>query len=218
MRRYVRWSLGALGALLVCAGVAHYSWIAYLRWFEQRTPSTVQAVVLRDGRHITLEQPSPALPIPTTRVAAGSTPTALPEPLVLPPERLHIPKINLDWPVVLSDNDHLPQFQGVGWMLGSAFPGAPGNMVLFGHLGGPNGVFQRLHELAPGDEFAVGTQRGEQHYRVQSTHETTPDDVSVLLPGDQAIATLITCSGPWNAALQTNERRLIVTARLIQQP
>ena len=172
--------------------------------------------MLRDGRHIALKQPSLVRAARTTHVAVDSTPTVLSEPLVLPPERLHIAKIDLDWPIVLSDNDHLPQFQGVGWMLGSAFPGAPGNMVLFGHLGGPNGVFQRLHELAPGDDFTVETQGVEQHYRVQSLLETTPDEVSVLLPTDKPTATLITCSGPWNAALQTNERRLIVTAQLVK--
>jgi LPXTG-site transpeptidase (sortase) family protein len=109
----------------------------------------------------------------------------------------------------------MPEFKGVGWMLGSAVPGALGNMVLFGHAGGTYGVFERLHELAPGDELSVTTHNGALRYRVVSVAETTPDDVAALLPSDTATATLITCSGPWDAALQTNVRRLIVVARLL---
>ena len=128
-----------------------------------------------------------------------------------------IPKIGIDWPVVLSDNEHLPEFRGVGWLMGSSFPGVPGNMVLFGHLGGAHGTFMRLNELQPGDEFSIFTEARELHYRVRSSHETTPDDVGVLAPTDYASATLITCSGPWDPVAQTNQRRLIVSADFVAQ-
>jgi sortase A len=132
--------------------------------------------------------------------------------VALPPARVRIPGIEVDWPVVLSDNEHLPRFKGVGWLMGSGFPGMSGNIVLFGHLGGPYGTFMRLHELRAGDEFSIVTEAGEHRYRVRDSYETTPDDVAPLAPSDTATATLITCSGPWNEALQMNERRLIVTA------
>jgi sortase A len=135
----------------------------------------------------------------------------------LPPLRIAIPKIGVDWPVVLSDNEHLPEFRGVGWLMGSSFPGVPGNMVLFGHLGGAHGTFMRLHELQPGDEFSIFTEARELRYRVRSSHETTPDDVGVLAPTDNASATLITCSGPWDPIVQTNQRRLIVSAEYVAQ-
>jgi sortase A len=101
--------------------------------------------------------------------------------------------------------------------MGSSFPGVPGNMVLFGHLGGEHGTFMRLHELQPGDEFSIFTEASELRYRVRSSHETTPDDVGVLAPTDDASATLITCSGPWDPIAQTNERRLIVSADYVDQ-
>lgn len=212
------------GALLVGLGIAYYGWVSYLRWFEQRTPSTAHVLQLQDGRLVPLIQPTQATP-PAQSLAvakavapsidAGEAPLVLSPPVaVLPPERLQIPRIDLDRPVVLSYNEELPRFPGVGWLLGSAAPGAQGNVVLFGHLGGPNGVFERLHEITLGDELIVITQQGELRYLVERTFETTPDDVSVLLPGDGATVTLITCSGPWDAVQQTNERRLIVVARL----
>ena len=94
--------------------------------------------------------------------------------------------------------------------------GATGNMVLFGHLGGPYGTFMDLHKLQPGDTFSVFSQGHEYYYQVRSERETTPDDVSVLAPSNTATATLITCSGPWNPIARTNERRLVVVADYVR--
>lgn len=219
VRRWLCRGLLALGCVCIMLGVAYGSLIAYLMQREQVSPSTQQLLVLKDGQQIPLIQPTStpmvAAPFPTRQpdqpieVHATPTPTA---PPLLPPERIIIPRLEMDWPVVLSTVDHLPQFTGVGWLLGSAFPGAPGNMVLYGHLGGPNGTFMRLHELQPGDEFSVMSAGAEHRYRVRSSQETTPDDVGVLAPTSTATATLITCSGPWDPVAQTNVRRLIVTA------
>ncbi|MCS6939534.1 MAG: sortase [Roseiflexaceae bacterium] len=126
--------------------------------------------------------------------------------------RLIIPRTSVNWPVTRADVDHLPEFRGVGWMFGVAFPGAPGNMVLTGHAGGPCATFERLHELQPGDEILVQTASVMHRYRVQTIYETSPDDVLVMAPSDRTIATLITCSGDWIPERQTNARRLIVVA------
>lgn len=150
------------------------------------------------------------------QVRSAPVPTPQPAPQPLPPDRISIPRIGVGWPVVLGDNDNLPRFRAVGWFMGSGWPGTPGNMVLFGHLGGRNGTFMRLHELRPGDELSVFTAAGVARYRVREMHETTPDDVAVLAPTSGATATLITCSGPWDPVAQTNQRRLIVSADLIE--
>jgi sortase A len=131
---------------------------------------------------------------------------------VLPPLRIEIPKIGVAWPVVLADNDDLPRFRGVGWLMGSAYPGQAGNIVLFGHLDGPYSTFPRLIELKPGDRFSVFTETREHRYLVRGTFETTFDDVSVLIPSDTATATLITCSGHWDPVAQDYSHRLIVKA------
>jgi sortase A len=229
IRRWLRRLLAALGCLLILTGVGYGGAIAYMSWREQTTPSTQQVLLLRDGRQIPLVQPSSApadrparsaLPTPDDTEPATTPPSPTPESAatpILPPLRIAIPKIGVDWPVVLSDNEHLPEFRGVGWLMGSSFPGAPGNMVLYGHLGGEHGTFMRLHELQPGDEFSIFTESHELRYRVRATHETTPDDVGVLVPTEYASATLITCSGPWDPIGRTNERRLIVSADYLAQ-
>jgi sortase A len=222
VRRWLRRGLLALGSLSIFLGVAYGSLIGYLAHREQVSPSTQQQLVLKGGQQIPLIQPTrvpvAVLPSPAHQPDQFIEPRATPPPPsptvppLLPPERITIPRIEVDWPVVLSTVDHLPQFTGVGWLMGSAFPGAPGNIVLYGHLGGPNGTFMRLHELQPGDEFRVISARVEHQYRVRSSQETTPDDVGVLAPTSTATATLITCSGPWDPVAQTNVRRLVVTA------
>jgi len=222
VRRWLRRGLFALGSISMLLGVAYGSLIGYLVHREQVSPSTQQMLVLKGGQQIPLTQPINApvvtAPSPTRQPElpieprATPTPPAPPAPLLLPPERIIIPRLDVDWPVVLSTVDHLPQFKGVGWLMGSAFPGAPGNIVLYGHLGGPNGTFMRLHEVQPGDEFSVMSAGVEHRYRVRSSQETTPDDVRVMAPTSTATATLITCSGPWDPIAQTNVRRLIVIA------
>lgn len=209
-----------IGVGMGIAGGIYLAWLSDLSARERATPSTARVLILQDGRQIPLVQPTISRPPPA--VTDGSSERAPAQPAMLepqlqnlPPERISIPDIAADWPVVLGTNDSLPQFKGVGWLFGSAFPGNPGNMVLFGHQGGPYGTFMRLHELQPGATFSVTTRDRRYHYRVTRTYETTPDDVSALAPTPTATVTLITCSGPWIETLQTNERRLIVVAEAI---
>lgn len=216
--------LALLGLCLIGGLLLGYQgWIASLAAQEASSPSTRQVLVTREGRTIPLAQPTVGPAAEAAGSALGAAPGAAPAPTpppapILPPERIRIPDLDLDWPVVLATTDHLPRFRGVGWLLGSAFPGGPGNLVLFGHRGGPNGTMMRLPELQPGALFSVLTEEREYRYKVRQIFETTPDDVAVLAPGAGATATLITCTGPWDAAAQTNALRLIVVADLVESP
>jgi sortase A len=179
--RLLRTALMTIGGLGTCLFLAYHGFAAYLGVREQQEPSARRVLQLADGQQIVLLQPTasaasqPSAETTSPRQPAPSTPA------LLPPEQISLPALGISWPVVLGDNENIPQFKGVGWLLGSGFPGQPGNMVLFGHLGGP--------------------------------HATS--DVRVLAPSASPTATLITCSGPWDAAAQTNERRLIVIADLV---
>ena len=220
-RRWLRrLGYGLAGGLILLA-VSYGATFAFLGWREAVAPATRQILVLRNGQQIPLFQPPVAAAplVPSGPAAAKDSPSrpvsgtaSRPAPATLPPLQLQIPRLGLDWPVVLSDNDHLPRFQGVGWLLGSAFPGAAGNMVLAGHLDGRYATFTRLHELQPGDRFSGTTPEATTSYRVLSLHQTRADDVAVLAPTSTATATLITCSGPWDASLRMYEQRLIVSA------
>lgn len=189
MRSFFRRLALALALLAVAGWAAYRGWFAYVAAREAASPSTAQVLVTRDGRAIPLAQPTE--PPATARVDGPA-----PQRPILPPERVSIPAIGADWPVVLATPRHLPRFRGVGWLLGSAFPGAPGNLVLIGNHDGASATFTRLAELEPGDEFAVTTLERTYRYRVRAAFATTPDDVEVLAPSDTATATLITCAGP----------------------
>lgn len=239
MKRWLRRALLGMGGLLVVLGVSYGALVGYLMWRESSSPSTRQVLVLKDGRQIPLIQPTaapqppPPTPLPTapamspdavvpdpllTATVALPTvtlPTASPAPSYLPPLRIVIPRIGVDWPVVLADNNHMPRFKGVGWLMGSGFPGTPGNLVLFGHLDGPYATLGRLHELVAGDEFDVRTEAGPARYRVSESREVLPDAVEVLAPTTAATATLITCSGDWDSLDRMYNRRLVVTGTYI---
>ncbi len=239
MKRRLRRTLLIVGGLLVVLGLSYAGLTRYLMWRESRSPSTRQVLVLKDGRQLPLIQPTaaPRLPPPSARPTAPATtpepvgpdsrlptpvapptvapPTEPPAPSYLPPLRVMIPRIGVDWPVVLADNDHMPRFKGVGWLLGSGFPGLPGNLVLFGHLDGPYATLGRLHELVAGDTFDIVTEAGTRRYQVRDIHDVLPDAVEVLAPTSTATATLITCSGSWDKLDQMYNRRLVVTGTYV---
>ena len=150
----------------------------------------------------------PADPAPPTP-AAGRKP---PQPAVYPPRRLVIPSIGVSSPVVLGDNDHLPKFRAIGWYMGSAYPATRGNMVLFGHLDGPNATLGRLSELRPGEGVYVATRKGAFSYTVKSRRVVDRFDTSVMAPTSDARLTLITCAGEWLRDEGTYADRLIVVA------
>jgi sortase A len=218
-----------LGCLLIAAGVGYGGLLGYMAWQESTSPSTSRVLVLKDGQRIPLVQPTrqPAQPTPTQYTLPSESSQASTSPLtiteaapstsveVLPPLRIEIPAVNVDWPVVLADNDDMPRFKGVGWLIGSAYPGETGNIVLFGHLDGAYSTFDRLKELRPGDQFSIFTETHQYRYVVRENFETTPDDVSVLVPTDRPTATLITCSGRWDPAARNYSRRLIIEADFI---
>ncbi len=151
-------------------------------------------------------------------------------PPVGPPEnRLVIPKLKLNVPIVIPPVDALiaedwktleEDIQaglqdGVVHYPGTARPGKPGNFFVTGHSsyypwapGGFKSVFARLHDLNVGDEYWVFYNGDRHRYIIQNEKEIKPSDVSVLdQPIDQRISTLMTCT-----PVGTTLRRLILTA------
>ena len=211
-------TLRRLGIMLGCLSVIGLSgyqiWLDGVRSRERVSPSTAHILVTADGRAIPLAPPADGAISEPLAVREGVKPAAAPGGATLPPEQLIIPAIGADWPIVLATAEHLPRFRGVGWLMGSAAPGGPGNLVLFGHRGGDFATLARLPELQVGDTVIVLTAEAEHRYQVRETFETTPDDVAVLAPTAEPTLTLITCAGAWDAVARTNALRRVVVASL----
>ncbi len=123
-------------------------------------------------------QPAPAQPVPTPSAAR--------------PNRIVIPSINVDAPVV-SGVSWEDLKKGVGHLPGSANPGERGNLYLAAHNDIFGEIFRHLDNLELGDEFLVYS--GDQSFRyvVTSKRVIEPTDVSVMYPSTKPIATLQTC-------------------------
>lgn len=220
-------TLAGLGAL------AETGYRLYVQRVVSQSPST-RPVLATEGGPVQLggyrggDQVLPAVTAtPAVTVGASPTPTVLiapgaadsrraegpPRP-ALPPTRLRIPRIGVDAPIVLADNDDLPRFKGVGWYVGTGYPGFRGNLVLFGHLNGPYETFGRLHELRANDQVSIEAMDRTYQYRVVEKRVVPASAVEVLAPTADSRATLITCTGTFYPLTRDYSDRLIVTALL----
>jgi len=151
-------------------------------------------------------------------------------PPVGPPEnRLIIPKLNLNVPIVIPPYEALLREdwtqvesdiqqaleKGIVHYPGTAKPGQAGNFFMTGHSsyypwapGNYKTVFARLHMLSEGDDYWVYYGGDKHRYIVRSVVEVKPSNVDVLdQPADRRLSTLMTCT-----PVGTTLRRLIVSA------
>ncbi len=145
------------------------------------------------------------------------------------PERLTIPAIDLEAPVVptgakkyningrIYEQWIVPDTFAAGWNPTSAYPGQPGNTVLFGHHNVNGAVFGKLYKLESGDEIALFSGGYERKYRVNEVLKVKEEDVSFsqmvenarwIGPTEDERLTLITCWPPYESTY-----RLIVVAK-----
>jgi sortase A len=150
-------------------------------------------------------EPAPqALGIRLQSVAAIPVPTPGPRS----PNRIVIPAINIDWPVVEGDSwEELKQ--GIGHRVGSANPGERGNMVLSGHNDVYGEPFRDLEKLEVGKEVQVYTGSNAFRYIIKAKRVVAPTDMTVLTTSKTPIITLITCT-PY----RVDTMRLIVIGEL----
>jgi sortase A len=139
---------------------------------------------------------------------------------------LWIPSLGIEAPVVEPASADERAYQealrdGVVHFPGTAAPGEPGNVYLFGHSsdyvwakGRFKTVFALLTSIEAGDLVTLSDAAGRPfRYRVTGTKVVAPDDLSVLDQGDgsRRLLTLQT-SYPLGTAL----RRFIVLAELVE--
>lgn len=158
----------------------------------------------------------------------GTTSTSTQPPIGLVPERIVIPAIKLDAPILpvpyrlmLIDKQVFQQYSvpdkfAAGWQSNSAMIGVPGNTVLNGHHNVWGEVFGKLVDLNPGDVIEVFSGNTMIKYEIRNKmilpERNEPIDVRFqnarwLLPSTDERLTLVTCWPHW-----TNTHRLIIVA------
>ena len=83
----------------------------------------------------------------------------------------------------------------VTYLMSSARPGSPGNIIIYGH--NKRNILGNIRVLKGGEIVTIGLSDGtEKKYRVTQVHEVKPIDTSLLSPTDTEVLTMFTCSGP----------------------
>lgn len=157
----------------------------------------------------------------------------LPPSATYPPDRLVIPKIELDsaivpigWVAVEQEGIRTRVWEVaddvVGWHNTSSHPGQVGNVVLNGHHNIKGEVFRYLVDLEPGDQVHVYAQGKRYRFAVTEKHilkeKGEPLDVRRanarwIEPTDDERLTIITC---W--PYTNNTHRLVVVAKPVPIP
>ncbi len=131
--------------------------------------------------------------------------------------RLVIPKLNVNVPIVMADTTdenkvHDELHDGVVHYQGTAIPGEVGNSFITGHssnywwdTGKYNYVFALLDKLQAGDQAIIYYNGKKFVYTVRDSIIVPPNDMSVLAPTDTPVLSLMTCT-----PAGTSLRRLVV--------
>ena len=201
----MRRTVNATGRVLVTVGTLLLLFVAYQLWgtgiYEAREQDRLQSELKKQ--------------IAESKVArapvSGTTTTTLPP--APPPDGeglglIHIPKIGVDRAIV--QGVAVPDLRkGPGHYPDSPMPGQLGNAAIAGHRTTYGAPFNRIDELAIGDEITIVTVSGTFHYSVIKQLIVSPKQTEVLDPTPDATLTLTTCNPKYSA-----RERLVVQARL----
>lgn len=133
---------------------------------------------------------------------------------------LIIEKLAIDVPIIANvdgrDKNVYNQAlnDGVAHYKNTALPNSGSNIVIFGHsstflgAGEYSKVFAALNDLNTDDEIKINFNRQEYKYKVSEKKIIPADDLSVLLPTEREMLTLLTC---WPVG--TADKRLVVIAK-----
>ncbi len=109
-----------------------------------------------------------------------------------------------------------------GWFVDSALPGRKGLSIIDGHVDGVSqqGVFHNLSTAITGDTITITNgDASTATYRVFSSKTIqTADATKYLFDQDPLVTSqlnIITCSGTYNAKVQSYDKRIIVSAKLL---
>jgi sortase A len=136
--------------------------------------------------------------------------------------RITIPKIGTDF-VMVEGVDLSLLSEGPGHFPNTPVPGQAGNAALAGHRVTYKAPFNRIDELAPGDQIGIETVQGRFTYEVlpqeapgggtQGWYLVSPADLSILDDHGDNRLTLMACHPKYDLS-----QRIIVQARLVDNP
>lgn len=122
--------------------------------------------------------------------------------------RIQIPAIGVDAPIVQGDGDEQLK-KGVGQNIGSADPGKNGNLILSAHNDVYGEIFRDLDRLKAGDEIVLHTNQRAYTYVVVGTQVVEPTFVQIMDQTSDPTLTLISCY-PY----LVDNQRIVVQGRL----
>lgn len=144
------------------------------------------------------------------------------------PVHLSIPKIKVDAKVgevgiTKKGNVGAPNnFVDAGWYKYGTLPGAEGNVIIDGHVDNGlsfPGVFSALKDLTEGDDIFITTAEGANFHYIVTKSDTYNFDnkiESIFPDNTKKQLQLITCAGTWMQEFNTHNKRLVVTAVLVE--
>ena len=127
------------------------------------------------------------------------------------PTHIRIPRVNLDTDIVeggfsLSGWD-VPRYTAVHYWPIAGIPGTRGNIVIAGHVGYRDTIFNQLPDVAVGDEIVLSIGQNERRYTITTIWTVLPTDSWTMAPTSDETLTLITC-----IPINVYNHRLIVRA------
>ena len=130
----------------------------------------------------------------------------------LRPTHIKMARIKLDADITEEGNFSfqgwsVPRYTAAHYWPVSGWPGTAGNIVLAGHAGYKNFLFNNLPQAAIGDEISLMMGQDERHYSVTQILTLLPTDSWIMAPTVSETLTLITC-----VPLNIFDHRLIVRA------
>lgn len=178
----------------------------------------------------TRETPAPAV-LPTVAGTPVSEPPAVGEPnrIVIPQVGLDAPVVDVGWKVVERGDQRYTEWEtadnAAGRHVNSAQPGEAGNVVLSGHHNTKGEVFRAISDMQVkvGDAIYLYNDQGQRFtyivdevtdpplLEVGATEEQRVANAHYMLPTNDSRVTLITCWPYW-----TNTHRVIVVGKLAQ--
>jgi sortase A len=222
--------VGAIGRMMVRAGVLILLFVAYQLWGTGLQTTRAQDALEREFKTqqeqlgVLPVEPSSDTTLPTPTTAPVVAPSDLP-----PPERgapvgfISIPQIGADFYIVEGVELRWLQ-EGPGHFPSTPMPGQAGNAALAGHRTTWKAPFNRVDELRPGDQVFVQTLQGSFTYEVlpqpsedggepKGYYVVGPTAMEILSDKGDNRLTLMACHPKYSA-----RQRIVVEAKLVGNP